>query len=256
MAIFRIGWASGLFFILYLPIALLMINSFNSSRYGFSWQGFSWKWYQKLWENDALLQATLNSLTIASLSASLATLIGLLTAILLYRYRFWGERGVTGTLFILLVTPDIVMAISFLAIFMLLEIELGFWSLLIAHTTFSLPFVAVTLYARLQGFDPALIEAARDLGAAETTILGRIILPLLLPALASGWLLAFTLSMDDVIVSSFVTGPGYEILPLKVYSMVKVGVSPEVNAISTLLLLASVILVIVAQLLLRLYRRA
>ncbi|MGL5298639.1 MAG: ABC transporter permease subunit, partial [Plesiomonas sp.] len=148
-------------------------------------------------------------------------------------------------------SPDIVMAISLLALFVVVGVSLGFWSLLFAHITFCLPFVVVTVYSRLKGFDVRMLEAAKDLGASETVILRKILLPLAMPAVAAGWLLSFTLSLDDVVVSSFVTGPTYEILPLKIYSMVKVGVSPEVNALATLMLGGSLILIITSQLLLR-----
>ncbi len=154
-----------------------------------------------------------------------------------------------------MMSPDIVMAISLLVLFMLLGIQLGFWSLLFSHITFSLPFVVVTVYSRLKGFDVRMLEAAKT-GASEVTILRKIILPLAMPAVAAGWLLSFTLSMDDVVVSSFVTGPGYEILPLKIYSMVKVGVSPEVNALATVLLVLSLVMVIASQLMLVIKPRA
>ncbi len=187
----------------------------------------------------------------AVLSATFATLIGSLTAVALYRYRFRGKPFVSGMLFVVMMSPDIVMAISLLVLFMLIGIQLGFWSLLFSHITFCLPFVVVTVYSRLKGFDVRMLEAAKDLGASEMTILRKIILPLALPAVAAGWLLSFTLSMDDVVVSSFVTGPGYEILPLKIYSMVKVGVSPEVNALATILLVLSLVMVIASQLIAR-----
>lgn len=232
---------------LYLPIALLVVNSFNSSRYGFQWQGFTWEWYLKLLDNTALMEAARHSLVIAALSATLATVIGTLAAIALYRYRYRGKAAMSGLLFFLLVSPDIVLAIAFLSAFLLLGIALGFWSLLIAHISFCLPFVVVTVLARLRGFPPALIEAAQDLGAGEYQVFRQILLPMMAPALLSGWLLSFTLSLDDVVVSAFVTGPGYEILPVKVYSMVKVGVSPEVNVIATLLLVVSLVLVLVSQ---------
>jgi spermidine/putrescine transport system permease protein len=154
-------------------------------------------------------------------------------------------------LFVVMMSPDIVMAISLLVLFMLLGVQLGFWSLLFSHITFCLPFVVVTVYSRLKGFDVRMLEAAKDLGASELVILRKIILPLAMPAVAAGWLLSFTLSMDDVVVSSFVTGPGYEILPLKIYSMVKVGVSPEVNALATILLVLSLVMVFASQLVAR-----
>ena len=174
-----------------------------------------------------------------------------MTAVALFRYRFRGKPFVSGMLFVVMMSPDIVMAISLLALFVVVGVSLGFWSLLFAHITFCLPFVVVTVYSRLKGFDVRMLEAAKDLGASETVILRKILLPLAMPAVAAGWLLSFTLSLDDVVVSSFVTGPTYEILPLKIYSMVKVGVSPEVNALATLMLGGSLILIITSQLLLR-----
>ncbi|ORM53543.1 spermidine/putrescine ABC transporter permease PotC [Pantoea conspicua] len=235
----------------YIPIVILIVNSFNASRFGINWQGFTTQWYHLLLNNDSLLQAAQHSLIMGVLSASCATLIGSLTAVALYRYRFRGKPFVSGMLFVVMMSPDIVMAISLLVLFMLLGISLGFWSLLFSHITFCLPFVVITVYSRLKGFDVRMLEAAKDMGASETTILRKIILPLAMPAVAAGWLLSFTLSMDDVVVSSFVTGPTFEILPLKIYSMVKVGVSPEVNALATILMLLSLLLVAGSQWLLR-----
>lgn len=247
----RGGFMTAIYAYLYIPIIILIVNSFNSSRFGINWQGFTTKWYSLLMNNDSLLQAAQHSLTMAVFSATFATLIGSLTAVALYRYRFRGKPFVSGMLFVVMMSPDIVMAISLLVLFMLLGIQLGFWSLLFSHITFCLPFVVVTVYSRLKGFDVRMLEAAKDLGASEFTILRKIILPLAMPAVAAGWVLSFTLSMDDVVVSSFVTGPSYEILPLKIYSMVKVGVSPEVNALATILLVLSLVMVIASQLIAR-----
>lgn len=206
----RGGFMTAIYAYLYIPIIILIVNSFNSSRFGINWQGFTTKWYSLLMNNDSLLQAAQHSLTMAVFSATFATLIGSLTAVALYRYRFRGKPFVSGMLF-----------------------------------------VVVTVYSRLKGFDVRMLEAAKDLGASEFTILRKIILPLAMPAVAAGWVLSFTLSMDDVVVSSFVTGPSYEILPLKIYSMVKVGVSPEVNALATILLVLSLVMVIASQLIAR-----
>lgn len=215
------------------------------------WGGFTTKWYESLLNNDSLMQAAWHSLNIAVFSATAATIIGSLTAVALFRYQFKGKRAVNGMLFVVMMSPDIVMAISLLALFLVIGAQLGFFTLLIAHITFCLPFVVVTVYSRLNGFDVKMLEAAKDLGAGEWVILKQIILPLAMPAVAAGWLLSFTLSLDDVIISSFVTGPAYEILPLKIYSMVKVGISPEVNALATVMLIVSLILVIISQLLAR-----
>ncbi|KDD79209.1 spermidine/putrescine ABC transporter permease PotC [Glaesserella parasuis] len=236
---------------LYIPIIILIINSFNADRYGLSWKGFSWNWYERLFNNDTLTQAATNSITIAFFSATLATLIGALTAIALYRYRFRGKQFVGGMLFVVMMSPDIVMAVSLLALFMLVGVALGFWSLLFAHITFCLPYVVVTVSSRLNDFDAKMLEAAKDLGANEFTILRKILFPLLLPAIVSGWLLSFTISLDDVVVSSFVTSASYEVLPLKIFSLVKTGVTPEVNALATIMIVFSLALAVLSQLVLR-----
>lgn len=247
----KFSFMSLVYLFLYLPIIVLIVNSFNDNRFGIRWGGFTTKWYHALINNDSLMQAAWHSINIAVFSATAATLIGSLTAVALFRYQFKGKKMVNGMLFVVMMSPDIVMAISLLALFLVLGFQLGFFTLLIAHITFCLPFVVVTVYSRLSGFDVKMLEAAKDLGASEWVILKNIILPIAKPAVAAGWLLSFTLSLDDVIISSFVTGPGYEILPLKIYSMVRVGVSPEVNALATVMLLVSLVLVITSQLLAR-----
>lgn len=239
------------FIYLYAPIAVLIANSFNASRYGIGWQGFTLNWYSKLLDNQTLMAAVFNSLLVATLSATAAAVIGTLTATALYRYPFRIKPAVNFMLFSNMLTPDIVMAISLLAAFIVIGLQLGFWSLLIAHITFCLPYVVATVFARLAGSDPRILEAARDLGASEAQIISRIIVPMAMPAILSGWLLSFTLSLDDVVVSTFVTGPGYEILPIKVYAMVRVGVVPEVNALATLLLVVSLSLVVLSQIISR-----
>lgn len=248
---FKAGFLLLVFTYLYIPIGVLIANSFNRSRYGIRWDGFTFDWYARLAGNAGLMEAARHSVTIALVSATFAALIGTLAAVALYRYRFRGKGFVGGMLFVVMMSPDIVMAISLLALFVVVGISLGFWSLLFAHITFCLPFVVITVYSRLKGFDLRMLEAAKDLGASELVTFRKIIFPLARPAIAAGWLLSFTLSLDDVIVSSFVTGPAYEILPLKIYSMVKVGVSPEVNALATIMLAVSLVLVVVSQLLLR-----
>ncbi|MGC9550961.1 spermidine/putrescine ABC transporter permease PotC [Vibrio metoecus] len=247
----RFSFMSLVYLFLYLPIIVLIANSFNENKFGIKWGGFTTKWYHALMNNDSLMQAAWHSINVAVFSATAATLIGSLTAVALFRYQFKGKKVVSGMLFVVMMSPDIVMAISLLALFLVLGVKLGFFTLLIAHITFCLPFVVVTVYSRLNGFDVKMLEAAKDLGAGEWVILKKIILPLAKPAVAAGWLLSFTLSLDDVIISSFVTGPTYEILPLKIYSMVKVGISPEVNALATVMLVVSLTLVVISQLLAR-----
>ena len=247
----RFSFMALVYAFLYLPIIVLIVNSFNANKFGMKWGGFTTKWYETLVNNDSLMQAAWHSLNVAIFSATAATVIGSLTAVALFRYTFKGKGAVNGMLFVVMMSPDIVMAISLLALFLVLGAQLGFFTLLIAHITFCLPFVVVTVYSRLNGFDVKMLEAAKDLGASEWVILKQIILPLAKPAVAAGWLLSFTLSLDDVIISSFVTGPTYEILPFKIYSMVKVGISPEVNALATVMLIVSLFLVVISQLLAR-----
>ncbi|HDY7776106.1 spermidine/putrescine ABC transporter permease PotC [Vibrio vulnificus] len=247
----RFSFMTLVYAFLYLPIIVLIANSFNENKFGMKWGGFTTKWYHALVNNDSLMQAAWHSFNVAIFSATAATIIGSLTAVALFRYQFKGKSAVNGMLFVVMMSPDIVMAISLLALFLVLGVQLGFFTLLVAHITFCLPFVVVTVYSRLNGFDVKMLEAAKDLGASEWVILKQIILPLAKPAVAAGWLLSFTLSLDDVIISSFVTGPTYEILPLKIYSMVKVGISPEVNALATVMLVVSLVLVITSQILAR-----
>ncbi|HAS6020126.1 TPA: spermidine/putrescine ABC transporter permease PotC [Vibrio vulnificus] len=247
----RFSFMTLVYAFLYLPIIVLIANSFNENKFGMKWGGFTTKWYHALVNNDSLMQAAWHSFNVAIFSTTAATIIGSLTAVALFRYQFKGKSAVNGMLFVVMMSPDIVMAISLLALFLVLGAQLGFFTLLVAHITFCLPFVVVTVYSRLNGFDVKMLEAAKDLGASEWVILKQIILPLAKPAVAAGWLLSFTLSLDDVIISSFVTGPTYEILPLKIYSMVKVGISPEVNALATVMLVVSLVLVITSQILAR-----
>lgn len=251
LAVLRGSVVAGVLLFLYLPLAVLFAFSFNDSRYSIAWKGFTLKWYEALLDNQQLLDAALNSVVLALVVATVATAIGTIGAIALYRYRFRGQQAVSGLLYVLLLTPDIVLGISLLVLFMALGIALGFGSLVLAHVTFCLPFTVITVYSRLAGFDGRLLEAARDLGASEFTALRKVLLPLAMPAIVAGWLLSFTLSLDDVVVSYFVTGPEFQILPLKVYSMVRLGFKPEVNALATLLFLLSLVIVVVSQLLLR-----
>ena len=232
---------------LYIPIAVLVVFSFNDGRTGYRCGGFSLRWYEALFSNDAMMQALWNSLWLAVSAATLSTLIGALTALALHRYRFRGKKALRGMLFVVMMSPEIVLAISLLALFLLVGIELGYVSLLLAHVTFCLPFVVITVMARLAGFDERLPEAARDLGASDFTMTRTVLLPVIMPALLAGWLLGFTLSLDDVVVSTFVSGPGYEILPLRIYSMVRVGLKPEVNALGTLLLVFSLLMLVMSQ---------
>jgi spermidine/putrescine transport system permease protein len=225
-----------IYLFLYLPIIVVVILSFNNAEHSLVWQSFTFKWYATLLNNKPLLQVAWHSLALGLLAASSATIIGTLTAVTLFRYQFFGKKLLHGLIFILILAPEIVMAISLLLMYSVLKVPLGFWSLLLAHTTLCVPFVVVTVYGRISTLNSSVFEAARDLGASDSIIFGKIVIPLLLPAIAAGWLLSFTLSLDDVIISYFVSGPTFDILPLKIYSMVRLGVKPEVNALCTLIL--------------------
>ncbi len=236
---------------LYAPIAVIIFLSFNNTRYSLVWHQFTWKWYITLAHDYELIHVAANSLIIGITAASIATLLGAIASISLFRYRFLGRSAINGLLFVMIIVPDIVTAIALLLLFRFLHLPLGFWTLLLAHITFCIPFVFITANTRLVGVNKVMIEAAQDLGANEHTIFFRILGPLIMPALLAAWLLSFTLSLDDVIISYFVTGPEFEILPLKIYSMVKLGVSPEINALSSILFVFTLLIVISSQLIIR-----
>lgn len=235
----------------YIPIVVLIIYSFNNAQYSLVWQGFTWKWYQELFTDHDLWIATWHSFLLSITSATLATLLGLLAAVSIYRYRFPGRNLLNGLVFILILSPEIVMGASLLLLFTFTQLHLGFITLLLSHISFCLPFVIVTLLSRLVSFDKNIFEAAKDLGANDWVIFIRIILPMLVPALLAGWLLAFTLSLDDVIISFFVAGPEFEILPLRIYSMVRAGIKPEINALCSVLFFVTFILIVLSQLALK-----
>lgn len=247
----RISYLSLVYLFFYLPIAILIIYSFNNSQYSLLWHGFTWQWYQQLAADTDLQVVAVHSLIIGILAATIATALGTLVAVGLYRYTFYGKRLLHSLIFILIVSPDIVMGISLLILFSTLKMTLGFTTLLLSHITFCLPFVSVTVYSRIVGLDKHVFEAARDLGATDYGIFRRITIPLLWPAILAGWLLSFTLSLDDVIISYFVTGPSFNILPLQIYSMVRLGVSPEINALCTVMFGLTLIIVMASQFMLR-----
>ena len=235
----------------YFPILVLLVYSFNDAQYSMRWHGLTWRWYMELFNDSDLWLAAWHSLILSTLAATIATGIGMLAAVSLYRYRFLGRQFLNGLVFILILSPEIVMGAALLLLFSLLQLPFGLISLLLAHISFCIPFVIVTAYGRLITFDKNIFEAAKDLGAKDGRIFLHIILPLLWPALFAGWLLSFTLSLDDVIISYFVAGPEFQILSLKIYSMVRAGVKPELNALCSVLFSITLILVVLSQLILR-----
>ena len=234
---------------LYLPILLLVIYSFNSSRLVTVWGGFSTQWYVHLFSNDVMLSAAWLTVRIALLSATIATVLGTFAAITLVRYtRFRGRILFSGMIYAPLVMPDVITGLSLLLLFVTSGVDRGFWTIVMAHTTLTMCFVAVVVQSRLLTFDRSLEEAALDLGCPPFKTFFVITLPLILPAVVAGWMLAFTLSLDDLVIASFTTGPGATTLPMKIFSQVKFGVTPEINAISTILITIVAIGVIAASL--------
>ena len=235
-----------IFIFMYAPIATLMVLSFNASRTRAKWGGFTLNWYVELFDNSALLESFGNTMVIALVSTLLATVIGTLGAVGMYRYKFKGKNLLDGLLYIPVVIPEIVLGISLLTIFALVDIPRGMLTLILAHVTFCVPYVIFNVRARLAGYDSSIEEASLDLGANRVRTFFEITLPVLAPGIAGGALLAFTLSIDDVIISYFVNGQT-KTFPLKVMESIKSGVAPDVNALSTLILLGTIVLVVLTQ---------
>ncbi|MDQ3558151.1 MAG: ABC transporter permease subunit [Pseudomonadota bacterium] len=237
------------FAFLYVPIILLVVYSFNASRLVTVWGGFSTQWYASLLQNQALLDAAWVTLRVALLSATAATVLGTLAAVTLVRRgRFLGRTLFSGMVTAPLVMPEVITGLSLLLLFVAIGFDRGFWTVTLAHTTFSMCFVAVVVQSQLLSFDMSLEEAALDLGAPPLKAFLLVTLPIILPAVAAGWMLAFTLSLDDLVIASFTSGPGATTLPMQIYSQVRLGVTPEINAVSTLMIgvVALVVLVTTA----------
>ena len=229
---------------LYAPILVLIVYSFNDSKLVTVWGGFSTRWYGVLFQDGPLIASALISLKVAALSAGIACVLGTLAALALDRHgRFAGRGAFTGLLYAPMVMPEVITGLSLLLLFVGIGFERGLATIVIAHATFTTGFVAVVVGARLKGLDRSLEEAAADLGAAPLRVFLTVTLPLIAPSLAAGFLLAFTLSLDDLVIASFVSGPGATTLPMRLYSQVRLGVNPEINAASTLLV-ATVSLVV------------
>lgn len=237
---------------MYLPIVMLVTMSFNASRYGGRWTGFSLKWYETLFRDHSVINATMNTLFVALMATIFSTIIGTLAAWVLNAYKNSNvQRLHYGLIYAPLVVPDVLMGISLLLMFVSLKVDLGLTTVILAHITFCVSYVAFTVLARLQDFDFALIQAAQDLGAGSFRIFIKIILPLLLPGIIAGAMMAFTLSMDDFVVTFFVGGPGSTTLPVKVYSMMKHGPPAIINALSVVFMAVTFTVAIVGNVLLR-----
>ena len=243
------------FLLMYLPVAVVVIFSFNESKLPVRFTGFSFQWYEKLFADSAMLEALVNSLILGVASCAVSAVIGTLGAVGMSRIH-WKTKGVLEYISILpLMIPEIILGMVLMAFFYMLNLPFGMLTLLIGHTVFCIPYILMEVKARLVGMDPSLEEAARDLGASPVRVFFDITLPLIMPAVASGSLLAFAMSMDDVVISIFVNGPKLTTLPIKVYTQIRTGVTPEINALCTVMLDFTVMILLVYSLIKRIKKK-
>lgn len=225
------------FAFLYLPMVILIVYSFNASKLVTVWAGFSTRWYGELINNEAFLDAAWVTLKVAAVSSTLATVLGTMAALVMVRAgRFLGRTLFSGMIYAPLVMPEVITGLSLLLLFIGIGLDRGVFTIILAHTTFSMCYVSVVVSSRLATFDRSLEEAALDLGCTATEAFRLVTLPIIAPAVISGWLLAFTLSLDDLVIASFTSGPSATTLPIKIWSSIRLGVSPEINALSTILI--------------------
>jgi len=236
-----------MFFFMYLPIVVLAVFSFNDSRFSASWEGFTLKWYTQLFQDSRILLALQNSLIVAFSAVAIAAVIGTLMAVGLARYRFPGKSLYRGVAYLPLIIPDIAIAVATLVFLAVVQIRLSLWTIVAAHVVFCLAYVGLVVSTRLADLDPNLEEAALDLGATPTQAFLRILLPQLTPGIVSGCLLAFVLSLDDFLIASFTAGSGSTTLPLEIFSRIRTGVKPDINALSVILILISGVVFFLAE---------
>lgn len=236
----------GSFIFLYFPIVALVAFSFNDSKRNITWQGFTLKYYVQAFNNASLHDAFLNSMIIATWSTVVSTILGTMLGLLLHRFRFPGKDAFDGWMHLPIVIPEISLGVAMLAFFALIKMPLGLMTVTVSHIAFSIPFVAVVVRSRMSGFDRSLEEASRDLGANEWQTFWSITFPYMLPGVVAGALLALTLSLDDFVITFFTSGPGSTTFPVKIYSMVRFSVTPEVNAASTVLIVLTLALTVLA----------
>ena len=242
-----IAIVTGVYLFLHIPILALVVFSFNESKFSTEWTGFTLHWYERLLERQDILDGLKSSVFVAVSSTIISTILGTLFALALGRHVFRGRRAVEAFLYVPLVTPEIVVGISLLILFVMLKVPLGLMTVIVAHVAFNISYVVVVVLARLAGMDSNLEEAAMILGADELTTFRRITVPILWPGIVSGAMLAFTMSFDDYVITSFVTGTGTSTLPIVVYGMVRKNIEPSINAISTVVLVVTTVLVIAAE---------
>ena len=238
----KLSWFNALsltlgFAFLYIPMLILIIYSFNAGKLVTVWSGFSFKWYGELMQNEAFLQAAWVTLKVAVMSSTIATVLGTMAAYVMVRAgRFRGRTLFSGMIYAPLVMPEVITGLSLLLLFIAIGLDRGVMTIVLAHTTFSMCYVSVVVSSRLVTFDQSLEEAALDLGCTGFEAFRLVTLPIILPAVISGWLLAFTLSLDDLVIASFTSGPSSTTLPIKIFSAVRLGVTPEINALSTIMI--------------------
>jgi len=234
---FKNFYISLVFLFLYLPIIVLVVYSFNSSRLNILFEDFTFKWYKELFGNETLLEALKNTLIVSVISTVVSTIIGTISAYALKKYKFPFKNAVNELLYVPIVIPEIVLGIALLSMYTLFQMELSIVTIILAHIAFSIPFVVISVRSVLDSMGSNIEDAAADLGASPLRTFVSVVLPTIMPGITSGALLAFTLSLDDVVISYFTAGPGSNTLPLELYSMIKTGVTPDVNALATLILL-------------------
>ncbi|MBP1736798.1 MAG: Spermidine Putrescine transporter permease component potC [Oscillospiraceae bacterium] len=240
-------YACLVYLFLYLPIAVVIAFSFNTSKTNIIFEGFTFEWYAKMFDNRQLMESFQNTLIVAGVSTVFSLVLGTLCAVGLYKFEFKLKSLVSNSLYIPIAIPEIVFGIAMLVFFSSVHISTGMFTLIVSHITFSMPFVAITVRSRVAGFDRSIEEAAKDLGANEFRTFMRVTLPMIMPGVISGGMLALTMSLDDVVISFFTAGPDSTTLPLKILGMVKKGVSPDVNALSTLMILGTAVIMVISQ---------
>lgn len=237
-----------MFFYMYLPILVLTFYSFNDSAYSAGWQGFTLKWYTRLWRDSRILKALQNSLTVALVAVAISAIIGTLMAVGLARYRFPGKGLYRGISYLPLIIPDIAIAVATLVFLAVIGTPLSLWTIVAAHVVFCLAYIGFVVSSRISGLDPHLEEAALDLGATPFQAFIKVLLPELMPAIIAGCLISFVLSMDDFLIASFTAGTGATTLPMEIFSRIRTGVKPDINALSVMLILGSGAVAFVAEL--------
>jgi spermidine/putrescine transport system permease protein len=240
-------WTGVVFLFFYLPIAVLVLFSFNQSKLNIVWTGFTLDWYAALWHDTVLVRALKNSLIVAVASTGISLVLGTVGAWLLYRYRYRASSALETLVFLPMIVPEVILGVSLLILFVTVGVQLGYTTIIISHVTFCFPFVMAAIQARLAGLDPSLEEAALDLGATPVQAFTKVLVPYLMPAIVSGGLMAFTLSLDELIVTYFTASAGTRTLPLEIFGRVKKGLDPSLNAISTVFILVTVLALVITE---------